>query len=324
MTEFQDALLTWFDRERRDLPWRRTNDPYAIWISEAMLQQTTVAAVVPYYERWMARFPTVQSLASASEEDVLSLWQGLGYYRRARNLRAAAQAMSSIPSDHAGWREVVGVGPYTAAAVASIAYGEAVPLVDGNVERVYARLAADRSAGAARTRAAWKWAAENLERTRPGDWNQALMELGATVCRPKSPDCPRCPVQDWCEARKRGIQNELPTWTPKPKSKEHEWRLVIPVWNGLLGIQQIPQGEWWEGMWSFPTTAGDLPGDLEAAEQLGTMRAAVTTNRILIRVALARLAAPVHGLTFVTREEFERLPVPAPQRKALALAGLFL
>ncbi len=324
MTAFQIALLDWFDRERRDLPWRRTRDPYAIWISEAMLQQTTVAAVIPFYARWMARFPTVEALAAASEEDVLSLWQGLGYYRRARNLHAAARAMSSVPGDHAGWRLIPGVGPYTAAAVASIAFGEAVPLVDGNVERVYARLEADASAGAVRTRAAWTWAEGHLERTRPGDWNQALMELGATICRPRNPDCPRCPVGEWCEARKRGVQNELPTKAPKPSIREHDWRLVIPVFEGRLGVQQVPQGEWWEGMWTFPTSPGALLDGLEDAEELGTLRAAVTTNRILIRVALARLAEPVAGLTFVTREEFERLPVPAPQRKALALAGLFL
>lgn len=322
MTPFQGALLAWFDRERRDLPWRRTRDPYAIWISEAMLQQTTVAAVIPYYERWMARFPDVATLAAASEEDVLSLWQGLGYYRRARNLHAAAKGMAAVPGDHAGWRLVPGVGPYTAGAIASIALGEAVPLVDGNVERVYARLALDDGEGAVRHRRAWTWADENLQRERPGDWNQALMELGATICRPVNPACLLCPVNEFCAAFAAGRQNEVPGLKARPKPTELSWRAVVPIHDGRVGLEPIPAGEWWEGMWRVPTFREAPTAELTAGEPIGVVRATVTRYRIDIAVDRLELETPLDSLRWTVAGERELLPIPAPQRRILKLAGV--
>jgi A/G-specific adenine glycosylase len=217
-------LASWYRRTCRDLPWRRTRDPYAIWVSETMLQQTRVETVLPYYERFLRELPDVASLAEAPEERVLALWSGLGYYRRARMLHAAAKKVAGehagrMPDDPAALRRLDGVGAYTAGAVASIAFGRRAALVDGNVARVLARLFAveedvKSAAGAARV-----WAiAERLVgavQEPPGEWNQALMELGATVCVPRAPLCAVCPVAPWCAARSLGIAAELPRVSPK-------------------------------------------------------------------------------------------------------------
>src|SRR5438045_2904526 len=192
-----DRLLSWFATARRDLPWRKEpRDPYRVWVSEVMLQQTRVEVVIPYYHRFLRRFPTLASLAAAPLDEVLALWSGLGYYARARNLHRAAQACGGrLPETADGLRALPGFGPYTAAAVASLAFGEDVALVDGNVARVLSRLFAIREDARAR---AWEIAARLLPRGRAGAFNEALMELGATVCTPRTPDCPRCPLQRMC------------------------------------------------------------------------------------------------------------------------------
>ncbi|HXG60332.1 MAG TPA: NUDIX domain-containing protein, partial [Planctomycetota bacterium] len=176
-------LRAWFRRAARDLPWRRTKHPYAIWVSEVMLQQTQVATVVPYYERWMKRFPTVRALARASLDEVLKVWEGLGYYARARNLHRAARGMRRWPRTAAEWRRVPGVGAYTAAAIASIAYGERAAVFDGNVRRVLSRLEGRDVA-----------APPPVPRGDPGEFNQALMELGQRICTPRAPRCGECPL----------------------------------------------------------------------------------------------------------------------------------
>ncbi|MFN7988008.1 MAG: A/G-specific adenine glycosylase [Thermoanaerobaculia bacterium] len=210
------ALLRWYRRARRDLPFRRTRDPWAVWVSEAILQQTTVAAGVPRWERFLARFPTVASLAAAGEREVLAEWSGLGYYARARNLHRAARAVvaggGEVPRTVDGLRALPGVGPYTAAAVASIAFGVPAPLVDGNVARVLARLLAvpgDVRSGRARA-AVEEAAAAFLNRRSPGDHNQALMELGAVVCLPRAPRCESCPLAGACRARASGRPEAFP------------------------------------------------------------------------------------------------------------------
>jgi A/G-specific adenine glycosylase len=214
---FRKQLLAWFRQFQRDLPWRRAKDAYRIWLSEIMLQQTRVAAAIPYYERFLLRFPDVHALAAAPQEEVLRLWSGLGYYSRARNLRKAGQ---QIVAKHAGqfpnrMEDVLalpGVGTYTAAAILSIAFGEKLAVLDGNVGRVLARLGAIR--GDLRKPQRWqslqKTADSLLEPESPGDWNQAMMELGATLCTPKSPQCLLCPIAQFCEGRKLGIAESLP------------------------------------------------------------------------------------------------------------------
>jgi len=324
------ALLAWFDKEKRDLPWRRTRDPYAIWVSEVMLQQTQVATVIPYWERWIERFPSVDSLAAADEQDVLSLWQGLGYYRRCRMLLQGARWVveNGVPRTASAWQQVPGIGRYTSAAIASIAFEEPAPLVDGNVERVYARLTGDDSAGRELHEAAWKWASQNLFIKRPGDWNQALMELGATVCRPVAPECKRCPLSKQCVAFQSWRVDELPTKPPKVKTIQLRHAVWVPLFAELFGVRQVPAGQWWEGMWEFPRA--DADGTLEIGalrevvgegwpQSVGGIRHSVTHHRIGIDVSYVRCQTPSSTLRWVTREELAALPMPAPQRKILRL-----
>jgi A/G-specific adenine glycosylase len=240
LAAFRKQLLAWFRQFQRDLPWRRTRDPYWVWLSEIMLQQTRVAAVIPYYERFLERFSNLHALASAPEEEVLRLWSGLGYYRRARNLHKAAQKIvaehgGEFPSRLEDVRALPGIGNYTAAAILSIAFGEKQAVLDGNVARVLARLGAVR--GDLRESARWQELQEcadvYLERKSPGDWNQAMMELGATLCSPKSPRCLLCPVAQFCEGRKLGIADLLPE--KRKKRATVEIRLAAAVFTDQKG-----------------------------------------------------------------------------------------
>jgi A/G-specific adenine glycosylase len=253
-----DALLAWFDRHRRDLPWRRSSDPYAIWLSEVMLQQTRVETVLPFYHRFLARFPTVEALAAAELPEVLALWSGLGYYRRARQLHAAAReiaAAGAFPATLEGLLALPGIGAYTAAAVASIAFGIAAPVMDGNVERVLSRcLALDedpRAAGARRQLLAA--AAELLDPRRPGDSNQALMELGATLCSPRNPKCLLCPLRSGCRAAREGDPERYPV--PKMKRASERLRLLVAVVEDASGVLLFrrPEGSaLLAGTWELP------------------------------------------------------------------------
>ncbi|HPF70713.1 MAG TPA: A/G-specific adenine glycosylase [Candidatus Krumholzibacteria bacterium] len=223
LAALHEALLSWFAVAGRDLPWRRRRSAYGTWISEMMLQQTTVAAVVPYWERFLARFPDVAALAAADESEVLALWSGLGYYRRARMLHAAARRIVAddggvLPADRARWRSLPGIGDYAAGAIASIALGEAVPAVDANVRRVLTRWAAAGGDEAARLTPArlQDMAAALVPASAPGPWNEALMELGATVCRAREASCRACPVLDWCAAGLAGTAAEVPPARVRP------------------------------------------------------------------------------------------------------------
>ena len=263
------GLLGWYAHARRDLPWRRTRDPYAIWLSEVMLQQTQVAVVVPYWERFLARFPTVAELAAAPLEDVLTLWKGLGYYSRARNLHRAAQEVVArhggrLPRTAAELRALPGFGPYTAGAVASIAYEEPAALVDGNVARVLSRLFVVEGAPGERAREArlWQLADALVHGERPGDLNQALMEHGATVCRPEAPLCLLCPVQAACGALRAGRVGELPP--PKVRAAPRALCLAVAVWAdaGRLLLARRPDGGLFGGLWELPSA--EVPPDADA------------------------------------------------------------
>ena len=235
-------LLRWFEAHRRDLPWRRTRDPYAVWISEIMCQQTRVATVIPYFERWMHAFPTVQSLAAASEDAVFRLWQGLGYYSRANNLRRAAKVVTEVhggqfPRSKAELQKLPGIGPYTAAAIASIVFGEHVGVVDGNVLRVLARYYGidDDIRLAKNTRQFWALADAVVADVTPGDANQALMELGSLVCTPRNPSCASCPASPGCHAFRTDSQHDFPVKSPKPKPRdEHRFAFRIEREDGTL------------------------------------------------------------------------------------------
>jgi A/G-specific adenine glycosylase len=244
-------LLAWFDAHQRDLPWRKTKDPYQILLSEVLLQQTQVSRGIVFFERFLTAFPTVQDLAAAPLEAVLKAWEGAGYYARARNLHKAAQviALSGMPSTLAGLLELPGVGRYTAGAVASIAFGLPVPVVDGNVRRVLARWLCE-----ATPTDDWLWAYTEgfLEKTRPGDWNQAFMELGATVCTPKSPTCGSCPVSSQCCAFLNGRVASIPA--PKVRSAVKEIKAVALVvgGNGRYLLEQRPKKGLLGGLHGFP------------------------------------------------------------------------
>ena len=328
---YSQDLLHWYRTHRRDLPWRRTSDPYSIWVSEVMLQQTQVSTVIPYYERWLRDYPTVGELAVAAEQDVLARWAGLGYYRRCRLLHQGARYVVQVgmPTTLEGWREVPGIGKYTAAAIASIAQRLPVPLVDGNVERVFARVKGKGTTGKELLDGAWKWAEEVLYHADPGSWNQALMELGATVCRPTKPLCPACPIKGHCYAFQTGSQERLPAPTIKPAVIRLLHTCWIPFWNGLFGLRQIPQGEWWEGMWEFPRAAHNKGEDPVSpypyftdawGEELGSIQHAVTNHRISLRIILVRSQVPIDGLRWEDPSAVLGLPLPAPQRRAFRLA----
>lgn len=264
---FRRRLIRWYERHARDLPWRRTTDPYRVWISEIMLQQTTVVAVVPYYERFLNRFPTVRDLAAADENDVLRLWEGLGYYSRARNLRKAAQIIvheydGLFPDEVAALQKLPGIGRYTAGAIASFAFDRRAPIVEANTLRLYSRLLgmADDPRAKAGQEQLWSFAEAILPQTRPGRFNQALMELGASVCSPKEPDCEHCPVHAHCRAFAEGTQATIPRQATRPAITEVV-EISVAVRRGKKYLlRRRPLGERWAGLWDFVRFA--LPGGM--------------------------------------------------------------
>jgi A/G-specific adenine glycosylase len=325
ISKLRGALLAWYRRRRRDLPWRSTRDPYAIWLSEVMLQQTRAAAVIPYYERFLARFPTVESLAAAPEQDVLALWSGLGYYFRARNLHRAARQIverGTFPTTYDEIRALPGAGPYTAAAVASIAFDLPHAVLDGNVVRVLSRLSAEpglvsRSETRARLDAL---AACLLPRSAPGAFNQAVMELGATVCLPRRPLCAQCPLASHCEAHRRGLESQFPVRPAAPKILETELRLLIVTRSTRVLLTQRPaESARLGGMWELPE-GSQLP-DAVLVEPLGTFRHAIVSMSYHYEVWTAKLRRPPQGFMWCGAEELSRVPLTTAARKALCLAG---
>jgi len=259
MSEFSRLLLSWYADNARSLPWRGLNDPYAVWVSEIMLQQTRVDTVGPYYHRWMGRFPTVQSLAQADQQEVLQLWEGLGYYSRARNLHQAARLVverygGKLPSTRTEPESLPGIGRYTAAAIASIAYGADEPALDGNIRRVIARvfdvqLPARSSEGEARL---LELLNENLPVGKVSEFNQALMDLGATICSPRAPQCGRCPVEHLCQAHLLGIEAERPVLVSKPAVPHYTVTAAVIRREGLVLIARRPANGLLGGLWEFP------------------------------------------------------------------------
>src|SRR5262245_22816133 len=258
--EVRDRLAAWYERSHRDLPWRRDRDPYRVLVSEVMLVQTTVAAVVPYYERFLARFPTVEALAAADEAEVIKAWEGLGYYRRARQLHAAARAVvrdhgGVFPDDPGAVRALPGVGRYIAGAVLSFAFDRPAPIVEANTQRVLARWLAWR--GDLRSSSTQKRLWEAAERLVPpegaGAFNQAFMDLGTLVCTHRAPRCLVCPVAADCRARALGLQDALPVTAPPPPPREAAEACALVVRDGRVLILQRGPGRLWEGFWEFPT-----------------------------------------------------------------------
>jgi A/G-specific adenine glycosylase len=269
------ALLEWYDRNARDLPWRSELSPYRTWVSEVMLQQTQVDTVIPYFERWMARFPDVQSLAEADEQEVLALWEGLGYYSRARNLHKAARQVAfeldgRLPPSPEALEQLSGIGPYTAAAIASIAFGVDTAVVDGNIRRVFSRLynitiPARSPEG---EKLIWQLAQENLPAGEASNYNQALMDLGATICTTKAPECAQCPIAADCQAFKLGVQTQRPVKLPRKKVPHLTVTAAIIARDGQVLLAKRPAGGLLGSLWEFPGgTKEDQDRDLPACLQ---------------------------------------------------------
>jgi A/G-specific adenine glycosylase len=259
MTEFSNKILDWYTRHRRELPWRGHPDPYAVWVSEIMLQQTRVETVIPYFLRWMERFPSVRDLAGASEQDVLFIWEGLGYYSRARNLHKAARLVmdkynGELPQDLGLLRKIPGIGRYTAGAIASMAFGMDVPTLDGNLRRVFARVfnVAEPADAPAGEEMLWMLAERHLPKGHAGEYNQALMDLGAALCLPHNPACLMCPLRDLCQARALGIQEQRPVLKPKASVPHYTLTAAVLQREGKILLAKRPSKGLLGGMWEFP------------------------------------------------------------------------
>jgi A/G-specific adenine glycosylase len=336
-------LLAWYDSNQRDLPWRRSADPYRIWLSEIMLQQTRVAAVLQHYKAFLARFPTVRKLAAAPLESVLAAWSGLGYYRRARSLHRAAQQIvechgSRIPRTMQELRALPGVGRYTGAAVASIAFGVPVAVVDGNVERVISRLLSTSSAGspAVSTLDYWALAESLLARRRPGDWNQAMMELGATVCLPRQPQCGACPLKRWCKSSPRAWSQARPalavaraesadgrdeiarTGSVVPRRKFHkdEAYLLAQRSGSVYLVRRALRAKVMAGMWELPRLLAPPSG----REPLFRLKHSITVTNY--EIAVFDDAGKPRGGRWVAFDQIPELPLTGLARKVLRRAKL--
>jgi A/G-specific adenine glycosylase len=311
--QLAQRLVVWYARHGRDLPWRRTRDPYAIWVSEVMLQQTRVETVIPYYRRFLSRFPSVESLARASLDDVLKLWENLGYYARARNLHEAARRIVAqyggrLPRDPAGIRGLPGVGPYMEGAIRSLAFGEPVPAVDGNVRRVVARLFAvgDPIDAPATRRALEELARSLVPPTCPGCFNQAVMDLGAMICTPGKPSCDACPLDGLCKARRQGLQDALPVRSGRRPLPCFLWTAgAIPDGSGRLLVVQRPRAGLLGGLWKLPGGKSE-PGEALRQCLRRTVREEVG---ILVRVG-EPIASVHHAFTHfrVTLHAFHAAP----------------
>lgn len=354
-TSFQNKLLDWFDTHQRDLPWRHTYDPYHVWISEVMLQQTQMSRGVEYFTRWVERFPNIDSVAAASEEEILKLWEGLGYYSRARNLHKAAQHIAveyngMLPESYDLLLGLPGIGNYTAAAIMSLAFNRNFPLVDANVERVFARffnLPEPIKSKTARV-FIWKKAEELLPRGKARAFNQALMELGALVCLPQRPECPDCPVRGHCESLQLGVTDERPVLPRPPKAIRIEMCTGILIHDRKIFIQKRRENDVWANLWEFPggrLQEGETPesavvreyceetgfavGNLE---KIALIRHSYTKYRVILHCYFCRLqngsTEPVlhaaQAYRWVDYSELSQYAFPAGHRKLLEKYGTSL
>ncbi len=348
-SEIQNKLVEWFEANKRDLPWRKAYSPYEIWISEIMLQQTQIKTVLPYFERWMAKFPDIASVA-ASEEEVLKSWEGLGYYSRAKNMHKTAQILvqahgGEIPRDFSSVLSLPGIGRYTAGAIMSFAFNEAHPIVEANIERVIARVF--NLAAPVKTREAqdfiWKKAEELLPRDDARRFNQALMELGAIVCMPKNPLCPQCPINSCCKSFELGLVDQRPVLLKRKSTTPIEVAIGVLVRKGKIFIQKRPASGLMPNLWEFPggkVNAGENPEEAlvrEFREELGAavknlekitvIRHSYTSFRVTLHAYYCEpedekmepiLRAAVDS-RWVERDELNRYAFPAANRKLIDL-----
>jgi A/G-specific adenine glycosylase len=344
MDDFSEQVLSWYTRQGRKLPWRGSLNPYAIWVSEIMLQQTRVETVIPYFDRWMERFPSIAHLAAASEQQVLSAWEGLGYYSRARNLHKAARMVmeengGNLPAELSALRRLPGIGRYTAGAIVSMAFGQDVATLDANIRRVLARVfdvsqAADSVAG---EDILWRLAESNLPKGLAGDFNQALMDLGATICLSKRPRCLICPVTGFCQAYRLGIQEQRPVLKPKAVVPHYTVTAAVIRREGKVLLARRPSKGLLGGMWEFPggkTEQGEtleeclkreiqeeLDAHIQVGEPFGVYQHAYTHFRITLHAFFCQLIdtepKPIEAaeLVWVSLNELQHYPMGKVDRQ---------
>lgn len=337
---YHQSLLNWYHNHKRDLPWRKNPNYYAVWISEIILQQTQVKQGLNYYLRFMQAFPNVEDLAKATEDEVLKLWEGLGYYSRARNLHFGAKQiveLGGFPDSYNAWLKIKGVGPYTAAAISSIVADEAQAVVDGNVQRVISRLVKYETAvnNTQGIKDIQKYAQDLMSLKYPGDYNQAIMELGATVCKPTNPYCGNCPVNSFCLAAELGVQKGLPVKEKKLKVKPRYLHYYVLHSDGHYLLERRGQGDVWEGLYQFPLietqTEKDLPvpsqltqvsqKELAGAELLWQGKHILSHQRLYINCWLVNVdvkLTEVERFEWYAKTEVEKLAMPRPLRKVFS------
>ena len=353
LTAFRRRLRAWYARHARDLPWRRTSDPYRIWVSEIMLQQTQVATVKAYFERFTEAFPTIAALAQAPEQEVLRLWEGLGYYRRARQLHQAARLLAEqhggqFPRDVGAVRCLPGIGRYTAGAILSIAFDARQPILEANTLRLFSRLLAYEGdpTSAAGSRLLWAMAEAVLPRRDVGHFNQALMELGSEVCAPRSPQCPACPVATLCRACAQGVQSRVPRPKSKPAPEDRHEAAILVRNHGRVLLLRCEEGRRWAGLWDFPRflVHSEHPAAIERelcellqkesgvvanlGRRLTTLKHGVTRFRITLDCYEAQYVAGPKGkldpgrARWVSRNELADYPLSTTGRKLSRLVAL--
>ena len=334
--------LSWFKLNARDLPWRGVADPYKVWVSEIMLQQTQVVTVVPYFNRFIKRFPTVKKLAAANREDVLKLWEGLGYYRRARQLHEAAQQVvkehkGEFPTNFDDVHALKGIGRYTAGAILSISLDQSIPILEGNTIRLYARLLdLDEPVDETKTqKTLWRFAESIIPKKNCGNFNQALMEIGSEICKPKSPLCGICPIIEVCHAKRSGREEQLPIKKTKIKYVSIVESSVVIERKGKYLVRQCGENEWWTGLWDFPRFRIEEPSNVEAEtsqkcnEQTGfsidlskpfkTIKHTVTNHKIELRCyraeSISGRKSSKTDFVWVSKKELAKLPLSVTGRK---------
>ncbi|MBQ8516789.1 MAG: A/G-specific adenine glycosylase [Akkermansia sp.] len=321
--DIAQALVDWFCHQGKDYPWRRTADPWAILVSEIMLQQTTIPTVLGRYEAWMAQFPTPAHLAAASEQEALRSWEGLGYYRRVRALKAAAHAITEqfggrFPEEEAQIRSLPGIGDYTVGAVLSFAYNRPAPLVDANVSRVFARLFNDYTPidSPAGRRLHWRWAAEMVHPTNPRAYNSALMELGQTICTGSEPQCLTCPIRTWCRAE---APERLPVKLPKKAATAIEHHDILCVRGGCILLEKQSAGKRHEGMFRLPRRS---TAEIAVLPLLATQKYSITRYKVTRHLYQADAdCTPAAGEQWIPLAELPDIPLASPDRKILQKMG---